>query len=463
MNWRWHSDTIVPGLTALVCLAALWRVAAVIWLHVPLDPNEGWNAYHAAAAMGAGPLYPDPHAYMVNNYPPLSFYIVGLVGVLIGDNIIAGRVVSLLSVAAIMAGMYAVARRMGAKRTASCFAPLFFATGLLLTTDYVGMDDPQLMAHAVATSALLIVVSEPRGRAQIASAAFLFVVAFFIKHNVVAAAIAATLWLVLRDRRSGVQLAALGIGFAFAGLALFHLAYGRSLVSVVVTARSYSFDQLWSSAVHWLYWTLIPLAGLGVLAVRRWREPQVQLCALYAVVAGGIGLYFLGGAGVDPNVLFDADIALGLSTALVLDRLTGWRGMLVGAAYAAPLYWLAATNAEWRDPQSWSHPLREEAATAGKDITMMASRPGPALCEMQSFCYWAGKPPAVDVFNVGQQFDTGARSDAELVAQIDARRFGVIQFDPDSPYSLGENVHNAMARAYRPQHEDDFGSFYVPR
>jgi len=27
-------------------------------LRLPLDPNEGWNAYHAAAAMSGAPLYP---------------------------------------------------------------------------------------------------------------------------------------------------------------------------------------------------------------------------------------------------------------------------------------------------------------------------------------------------------------------------------------------------------------------
>jgi hypothetical protein len=107
--------------------------------------------------------------------------------------------------------------------------------------------------------------------------------------------------------------------------------------------------------------------------------------------------------------------------------------------------------------------MREEASLAQKDIAFLAARQGPALCEMQSFCYWARKPGAVDVFNLGQQFDAGARSDAPLVALIEARRFGAIQFDPDSPYSLGENVHEAMAHAYRLDHQDDYGSFYVPR
>jgi len=69
----------------------------------------------------------------------------------------------------------------------------------------------------------------------------------------------------------------------------------------------------------------------------------------------------------------------------------------------------------------------------------------------------------VDVFNIGEQFETGARSDGALVHLIEARRFAVIQFDPDSPYSLGENVHDAVALAYRLDHEDDFGAFYVPK
>jgi hypothetical protein len=46
---------------------------------------------------------------------------------------------------------------------------------------------------------------------------------------------------------------------------------------------------------------------------------------------------------------------------------------------------------------------------------------------------------------------------------IETRRFVAIQFDPDSPYSLGENVHDAITRAYRLDHGDDYGSFYVPR
>ncbi len=98
----------------LVCLAGLWRVVAAVGLHVPLDPNEGWNAYHAAAAMSGQALYPGPQAYLVNNYPPLSYYVVGIAGLIVGDNIVAGRIVSLLALGAVAWAMAAAGRRMGA-------------------------------------------------------------------------------------------------------------------------------------------------------------------------------------------------------------------------------------------------------------------------------------------------------------------------------------------------------------
>ena len=58
--------------------------------YIPLDPNEGWNAYFADAAIHGGVLYPPADALITNNYPPLSFYIVGAIGHLTGDTIFAG-------------------------------------------------------------------------------------------------------------------------------------------------------------------------------------------------------------------------------------------------------------------------------------------------------------------------------------------------------------------------------------
>jgi hypothetical protein len=79
------------------------------------------------------------------------------------------------------------------------------------------------------------------------------------------------------------------------------------------------------------------------------------------------------------------------------------------------------------------------------------------------FCYWAGKPATVDVFNTGQQFGTHARSEDELIGMIAAHRFAALQFDTLSPFELGNRVRAAILRAYRLHHQDDDGYFLVPR
>jgi len=146
----------------------------MIGLRLPLDPNEGWNAYHAAAAMGAGPLYPGPQSFMINNYPPLSFYFVGALGGVFGDNIIAGRIVSLLSLVAVAFRHFFCRLPHGLARAGRHSSrPCSSSAGLLAFTDYVGMDDPQMLAHAIAMAGFLVLLREPpryRGRRRGCSA-----------------------------------------------------------------------------------------------------------------------------------------------------------------------------------------------------------------------------------------------------------------------------------------------------
>lgn len=59
----------------------VFRMAAYrAFSNVEIENNEGWNAYFADAAMGKMPLYPSASQLITNNYPPLSFYIVGSIG-----------------------------------------------------------------------------------------------------------------------------------------------------------------------------------------------------------------------------------------------------------------------------------------------------------------------------------------------------------------------------------------------
>ncbi|HUO94442.1 MAG TPA: glycosyltransferase family 39 protein [Rhizomicrobium sp.] len=458
------ASNVVLAAFALVCAVGLWRVIAVIGLRVPLDPNEGWNAYLAAAALAGHPLYPDAQAYLVNNYPPLSFYLVGALGKLVGDAIVAGRVLSLFAFFALIAGVFQAVRAMKGCTGGALLAGFLLAAWLIVGSDYVGMDDPQLLGHALQIAALLLVLK--RSPNDIAGAA-LFALALFVKHNLVAMPVAAGVWLLMEDRRRAWRFIGSGAVFLFVGLALFRIVYGTSLLAHLMSARSYSFALLADNLGQWLIWGAVPILIAAALGLVRWRDAHVRLAVLYAGAAILIAIAFAGGAGVDANVFFDADIALALGAGLAFNRAgSDRRQALLSAALLLPLafgLYQASRDEDWRDWDYWRHPMADEAAAARRDIAFLRARPGRALCEMLSYCYWAGKPAEVDMFNVGQQFATGARRDDALVRAIEAHAFATMEFDTLDPFALGPQVRAAVLANYRIDHADDDGVFLVPR
>src|SRR3954468_12507546 len=89
---------------SIAALAALFLVWPVWRAFFPMEiwGNEGWNAYHTDQAMrGAAQLYPPPDGLVANNYPPLSYYLLGWLGLLFGDPLYVGRALSLIATLAI--------------------------------------------------------------------------------------------------------------------------------------------------------------------------------------------------------------------------------------------------------------------------------------------------------------------------------------------------------------------------
>lgn len=455
---------------ALLCVAGVVRAISVLPLHVSLDPNEGWNAYHAAAATAGHGLYLPATSLMTNNYPPLSFYAVGCLGKLLGDHIIAGRIISLVSFLCCSWFISIAMRRMKGGWQATAFAPLLFAGILLVTSDYVGMDDPQLLGHALQLAALLFLLREPRGASAIFASASLFVAGGFAKHSLFALPLAAQIWLALYDRRNALRFVVWIAALSVAGLLVFRVTFGFDLLDRLNSARAYSVAQLRDNVSSWLEVGLIPLCALLGLMIWRWRDRSVALLALYAAISVAVGSCLLGGAGVDVNAMFDADIALALGAGLALDVLTRRRDPVPHIASRAlaffcllPIAILAFTVSDWRDPAYWLHPMRDEATLASDDITFLRNHPGPAMCESLALCYWAGKSAEVDMFNFDQQLVTHARKPALFISLLDARHFSAIELDETNPFPLPANVQDAIRRNYRVDHANDDGVFFLPK
>jgi hypothetical protein len=429
---------------ALVVLALLVRNILAIPAHVPLDPNEGWNGAHALAAIAGRNLYPPPDALMVNNYPPLSFYAIGTLAGHGRDAIIVGRWVALAAFLATVAGIAAVLRRMDCSVRAMTSGAMYFGALLLVTSDYVGMDDPQSLGHAVELGALLLLL-----RDRIFVSALLFALALFIKHNLVAMPLAAGLWLMAQDRRTGLVFLLWLLAFALSGLVLFQFELGTSLIGQLASPRLYSLANLGTAVTH-LWWAVLP--GLAMAGL--WPDRHSLFCSIYAGAALILGLVFAAGDGVDTNAFFDLGIALSLALGLVVER---GRWPILAAASALPL--LICLALTFRDNNFFF--TRDFARSTARDIAFLESRPGPALCDQLSLCLWAGKGADVDVFNVGEAIKAKARDPAPLMGMIADHHFASLQLiDMDG---LGPDVRRAIEKNYRIHHSDDNGTFLIPK
>ena len=137
--------TLIVG--AATAINLIWPVSGLLKM-VPREYNEGWNAFLAVAAVSNIQLYPDSSALNTNVYSPLSFYIVGTLGHIFGDNIIVGRMLAFISVLIVSSNIVLISRRLGASTSIAVLCGLVFLGYVTAQYDsYIGMDDPQWLAH----------------------------------------------------------------------------------------------------------------------------------------------------------------------------------------------------------------------------------------------------------------------------------------------------------------------------
>ena len=139
------------------------------------------------------------------------------------------------------------------------------------------------------------------------------------------------------------------------------------------------------------------------------------------------------------------------------------RPLLAVAFALLPL--VAATLAIRRASIEPSESLASRMARAPafeSDIAFIASRSGPAWCEDLALCFWAGKPPAVDVFNLEQHIRRGTRTIDDLLRQIDRHDYAVVQINGRHSL-LDAAARDAVQRSYVVARQSPSGILLVPR
>jgi hypothetical protein len=441
---------VLMGL-AFAAASLLLRNALGIGAHVPLDAREGWNAYLAKAAAGGAPLYPDS-GLMINNLPPLSFYIVGALSRITGDAVIAGRLVSLISFFAICGSVIVLMRNAGAGVLAALFASLFLAVALLAASNYVAMDDPELLGHALQLVGLSLIL---QSRRDIFVSALMMAAGLFVKPDLLALPLAAGAWLFLEDRKEGLRFLVSGVILCLAGLIAARLFLGADLIAMLSSPRHWSAGNFLANTRQFLSWATAALMLSAGLALSR-HDSATRLVAFYAAFALILGGIFAFADGTRANIFFDTAIALSLGAGLVLIHLPKrWTGPLAFLAATPLAFYLAEHHV--RDGFRFSEAFAREVPP---DIGFIAIHPGPALCQDLTLCFWAEKEEPVDVFNLSQGILTGRRGDTDLARKFESHYFGSIVLTDLG--ALGPHLEKVMLAHYRVARQDDNGAFLEP-
>ncbi len=498
-RWSLTADDALYGVgLACLCLAVLVGITEPLlalprW--VALDSNEGWNAFFAQRAMGGGPLYPPPGSLIINNYPPLSFYIVGALGRLMGDNIFAGRVVSLLAMLAVVANVYAWLRSSGSPaRIAALGAALTAAFAVTYARSYTAMNDPQWLAHAIMTSGLVVIWRGNASTRAIVLGALIMIVGGFTKHLLVPLPLATT-WLLLRRSKSAASTWILTCALL---LALFSAGvwglYGPAFFDGLHSARQYSSHQAFKHSVAALKCfapaialslALLPFARRDAGAPfgrRDARAPfargdrRAQFALVYLAVAAAVAFAASGGIGVDINAFFDLMIAASLCAALAVEAWWDTPLSLPGSMRAVntgPVLTLLLGGCLIAYAASLLPGIVQDvrALDAFEQDTLAATRliaargHGHAVCESPELCYWAKNEFLLDVFNYGQRLKVGKESPTACESLLDGHSITLVQLDPNrgaGSKQLPDSCNAVILRRYRPVMTSSIGVVLAP-
>jgi hypothetical protein len=428
---------------AIVALAAVVSLMTLIYplvrsfCRLEINYNEGWNVYNTQAAMGHVGLYATAHSWTVVNYPPLSFYIVGSLAREDSDYLLTGRLLSIAALLVSCAIVGLIVRALAQQSVAAAFASVF-CLGLICTREpgYVGMDDPQMLAHPFFLFGLLLYVRRVPDKPRTALITLLFVIGGSIKHNLLPLPLAMLVDLGLTSRRQTVGFIVFGTMWTLAALAAATFAGGPFFLSALLLPRQYSL----SKAIVEMSTAYLPLGILlavsVVWSITRFSDRCTRIVSLYLALSVMVGIVFSGGDGVYTNAYRDSLFAMAIIVGLSLDALWAdsvlpfggrrWWGWVAPAIAYLSVAFMFGASGRLNLPKH-IRLLGDAERQFASEITFLRDHAGNAICESLLRCYYAGKPYTYDPFNGKRLMQFGRMDAREIIERIANQQYAVIQ------------------------------------
>ncbi len=458
------------GATCLLLVKPTVRLPHKIFI----DYNEGVMAYFSKEAIRHGQLYQPPEAFVLNNYPPLSFYLTGTVGSMVGDLIIGGRIVAMAGflLTALMIFLV-ISRYTQSVYLAAAGGFLFLGYMCIYHTDYVGMNDPQWIAHGLMMSAFVVFLYNPGSQAGLVSSTVLMLLAGFIKHNLIPIPASIGLWLFLYHRRRFHVWLIVSLVILITALLVMRSVYGEYFLSDLFLAPRVYRVGLIARVGLWLTPLVIYMVSSAVLiSIDPRRETRLLLIA--SAISLVWGVFISGGSGVAYNSIFDFVILSFIAAVVAVDGLANWvKARIDHNSHVVPvavlilsLPVLLKTPYELFLTKKYINDLPQIGKQSEEDIRFLADFPDPVMCENLALSYWAGKSYSFDFFTTGQKLMTGKLDPAILRNRVQRKEFSLIQLSDTSgvthflPDESNEQIFHSYTTARRSKAS---GLFLIPR
>lgn len=432
-----HSQTRFLCVSILAMLASYFLIWPVWRAQFPIEIwfTESWNAFHQDSAAAGLPLYPSADQLIVNNYPPLSFFVIGELGRLFGDSLYVGRALSFVGLLALAVEIALAVRILAGSLSAGLVGALWFVALMAHNaTLYVGANDPQIAGQAIMGAGFVWFLARDKAGGSTLAPLLLMVLAGFWKHNIVAMPATAVFWLCLRDWRSAARPVLTSVGAAAAGLAGCGVIFGPEFFVNLLTARAYSGAHLVSQLGH-LQWLALAAILWGCWAWFDRAGSVARFTTLHVAIAFVSCLTQWLGDGVFGNAEFDLTIALAIGTGAALARIAASPiALAIGLNRARVMVVIALAlrlvlSGRQESAQVLLDPQFRARYAASAEVMAAAAAsvskiPGPVYCKQNNLiCRAAGKAFVVDDFKTDQLLATGKATESDIGALI--RRGGI--------------------------------------
>ncbi len=447
-------DWVALGLVVLFSLVTAIYPTIRAFYHFEVNYVEGWNLYNAVAVARHLPLYGMKYGWTTVNYPLFSYYVVAYLSRFTHDYLLAGRLLSLVSVGISCVLVALIVKKLTGNIAAALFGG-FFCLALFCATvpDYVGADDPQVFAQVFFLSGFLLYISRPPTLKWIGAVALLFALGGNVKHILLDFPLAVFLDLCFVSRRKAIQFVCfLGI---LAGISIVAntAAGGPFFISNLLAGRSYSIIKALLDFAADDLPLFFPLIVAWIWAARHWKDWPNRLLSLFFFSSLFLGVASRVGDGVAINAYFDNFLAISMIAGVLFHtmpqtripglnrfRLPRWSFASLNLACLLFLFFLSGNSIFWRRLAE----LPRKQSQFDREVSFVANRPGPAICESLLLCYAAGKPYVYDPFNSRRFMQAGKLDSNEIVAKIAAHEYSSIQIS--LPVKTFEQLREQLPR-----------------